>query len=313
MKAGGSNDSKELNRSVKFPREGEGNLIKLEGNKDVVDKMVTAIQSIIAERDSQVIETVDIPTEKHRSLVGRGGETRKALETRFNVTIEIPRQGNGQTGVRITGQPAEVAAAKEHILSLVKEEEGEAVNVPRSLHHAIADNGQFFRKLRNDHQVTVSHAGHKIPPKPAAPSNARGDGGGLPLITDDEAGLRYSWNVIAMPSVDGDIPWVLHGSPENVVKAKASLVDALELSRKNRDIGYLVLSDPRKYRYVVGQGGNKVNSIRKESGCRITVPKDQAKDEAIEIIGSAEGIEMAKELILKAVKESNSPRNGSRS
>jgi rRNA processing protein Krr1/Pno1 len=315
VKAGGSDDPKELSRSVKFPREGEGNLIKFEGNKDVVDKMIDTIQTIVAHRESQVVETVDIPTEKHRSLVGRGGETRKALETKFNVTIEIPRLGNSQTGVRITGQPVEVETAKEHILSLVKEEEGETVYVPKNLHHAITDNGQIFRRLRNDHQVTVDHMGHKIPPKSAVPSNTRANGGALPLITDDQASSdTFSWSVFNLSgsNVDGEIPWILRGSPENVAKAKASLTAALEQARKNTHIGYLVLPDPRAYRYVVGQGGSKVNSIRKASGCKITVPKDQAKGEAIEITGSAEGVEKAKELVLQAVKEGGNARNGNR-
>jgi hypothetical protein len=43
------------------------------------------------------------------------------------------------------------------------------------------------------------------------------------------------------------------------------------------------------------------------------VPRDQAKDEAIEVCGSAEGVEKAKELILQAVKEGmNNGANGSR-
>lgn len=275
------------------------------------------MEAIVAQRESQVVETIDVPTEKHRSLIGRGGETKKELESKFNVSIDIPRQGNGQTGVKITGQPTGVAEAKEHIQNLVKEEEGETVQVPKNLHHAISDNGQFFRRLKKDHQVNVDHAGHKIPPKPAAPSNTRTNSGALPLITDDQEASSdaFSWNVINVldSSMDGEIPWILRGPPENVAKAKSSLAAAIEQAQKNTTTGYLVLPDPRTYRYVIGQGGSKVNSIRKQTGCKINVPRDQAQDEAIEVNGSAEGVEKARELILEAVKEGlSNGANGNR-
>jgi rRNA processing protein Krr1/Pno1 len=315
VKAGGSDDRRELARTVQFPKNGsDGNSIKIEGNKDVVEKVIAAMRQIIAERDSQTTETIEVPTEKHRSLIGRGGETKKDLESKFKVSIDIPRQGSGQTGVKIAGQPADVEKAKTHILDLIKGQEGETIQVPRKIHHTIADNGQFFRKLRNDHQVTVGHAGDKVPPKPSTLSNARANGGALPLITDDadSTSNAHSWNVISVEEsdIDGEIPWVLSGSPESVAKAKNALATAIAQALKNTTTGYLVLPDPRTYRYVIGQGGSKVNSIRKATGCKITVPRDQAKDEAIEISGSAEGVEQAKGMILQAVEEGRSGANG---
>jgi rRNA processing protein Krr1/Pno1 len=313
VNAGGSNDRRDLARTVQFPKaDSERNLIKVEGTQAVVEKILAAFQQIVDERESQVTETLDVPTTQHRSLIGRGGEIKKDLETKFKVSLDIPRQGNGQTGVKIVGQPADVELAKAHIVELVKAQEGETLQVPRKLHHTVADNGLFFRKLRNDLQVTVDHSGHKIPPKPAA-SNARTNEGALPLITDnaDDAADAYSWNVVDISDsgLDGEIPWILRGSSENVAKAKSNLNAAIEQALKNNATGYLVLPDPSTYRYVIGQGGSKVTSIRKATGCKITVPRDQAKDEAIEIIGSVEGVEKAKELVLQAVKEGISNTN----
>lgn len=316
LDAGGSDDRREIARTVQFPKaESEGNLVKIEGNKAVVEKIIEAIQQIIAERDNQVTESIEVPTNKHRSLIGRGGETKKDLEAKFKVSIDIPRQGTGQTGVKITGLPADVENARDHIQDLVKEQDGETVMVPNNIHHIVAENGQFFRRLRNDHQVTVDHSGHKIPQKAVAPSDTRANGGSLPLITDDAEAAAdvHSWNVVDSKSgIEGEIPWVLRGSPENVTKAKAALSTAIEQALKNTTIGYLVLPDPQTYRYVIGQGGSKVNSIRKATGCKITVPRDQAKDEAIEISGPAEGVEKAKDLVLQAVKEGGNATNGSR-
>jgi len=136
------------------------------------------------------------------------------------------------------------------------------------------------------------------------------------LITDDADATDglFSWTVVDTTdsAVDGDIPWILRGPPENVAKAKTSLLAAIEQAAKNSHAGYLVLPDPQTYRYVIGQGGSKVNSIRKATGCKITVPRDQARDEAIEILGSADGVEKAKELVLNAVKEGGNGANGNR-
>ncbi|KAF4971565.1 hypothetical protein FZEAL_9810, partial [Fusarium zealandicum] len=305
VKAGGSDDRRELARTIQFPKqEADGNTIKIEGRSDVVQKIVDRIQEIVGERESQVTEVVDVPIENHRSLIGRGGDTKRQLESKFTVSIDVPRQGDGKTGVKVTGRPENVDKAKEHILSLVQSQQGETIQVPRNLHHSVSNGGQFFRQLRNNHQVTVDHAGQPLPPKPD--SSTRSNEGALPLITDDDdtAADAHSWKIVEIESGDdGDFPWVLRGTPENVEKAKEAIAKALEQAKKTDATGYLVLPDPRTYRHVIGPNGSKVNSIRKQSNCKIQVPRDQAKDEAIEIIGSKEGVELAKDLILDAVRE----------
>ncbi|KAL2146738.1 hypothetical protein VTI28DRAFT_2573 [Corynascus sepedonium] len=307
VKAGGSSDQREMARTIQFPKQdADGDTIKVEGRSEVVDKIVAQIEATVAERESQVAETLDVPIEKHRSIVGRGGETKRSIETQFKVSIEVPRQGSGSTGVKIVGQSADVEKAKAHIEDMVKEQPGETVLVPRALHHVISNNGQIFRKFRSDYGVTVDHAGQTVPPKPAGAMNARANGGSLPLITDDEDAIAdaHSWKLVEQTSTEeGDIPWVLRGSPENVEKAKSAIQSALDQANKQNAIGYLVLPDPRTYRFVIGQGGSKVNSIRKQSGCKITVPRDQTHGDAIEVVGTKEGVEKAKELILAAVKE----------
>ncbi|KAK7967157.1 uncharacterized protein PG986_001434 [Apiospora aurea] len=311
VKAGGPDDRRLQARTIQFPKQdADGNSIKVEGRTDIVDKIVASIEAMVSERASQVSEVVDVPVEKHRTLIGRGGEAKRKIESEFKVSIDIPRQGSGQTGVKIVGKPDDVEKAKEHILSSIKEQEGETVQVPRKYHNAISDNGAFFRKLRNDHKVTVDHAGQPTPPKAKA-SSARATNGPTPLITDDpeQAAEAHSWNIVDTASTEeGEIPWVLRGNPENVERVKKLIATALEQAQKNTATGYLVLPDPSTYRYVIGQGGSKVNAIRKQSGCKITVPRDQARDEAIEINGSREGCEIAKDLILEAVREGAASR-----
>lgn len=81
----------------------------------------------------------------------------------------------------------------------------------------------------------------------------------------------------------------------------------------SHDIDLVNFANLLDSRYVIGQGGQKVNSIRKQSGCKINVPKAGSGEQAIELAGSAEGVEKAKELILEAVKEGGSQNGNSRS
>ncbi|KFA76734.1 hypothetical protein S40288_07818 [Stachybotrys chartarum IBT 40288] len=303
--AGGSDDRRELARTIQFPKQdADGNTIKVEGRTEVVEKIIARIREIVAERENQVTEVVEVPTDQHRSLIGRGGETKRQLESKFTVSIDVPRQGDGKTGVKITGRPENVEKAKEHVEGLVKNQQGETLQVPRSLHHTLSNGGQFFRQLRSNHQVTVDHAGQPLPPR--SNGSTRDDGAALPLITDDAdaAADAHSWKVVKTEAgEDGEIPWVLKGSSENVAKAKDMILKALEQAKKNDATGYLILPDPKTYRHVIGPNGSKVNAIRKQSNCKIQVPRDQARDEAIEIVGSEEGVEIAKDLILAAVRD----------
>lgn len=317
VEAGGPDDSS-ASRIVKFPRaESDEKVIKLEGNGAVVEKIAAAIDAFVKEREDQVTTTLDVPQAQHRLLIGRGGDIRRNLESKFNISIDIPRQGSGRTDVKIKGSSTAVEEAKAHIEELLKGQQGETVQVPQHLHHAISDNGSFFRRLRNDYQVTVDHAGQQPPAKPTAVETREGatNGTSLPLITDeqDAAVDTHSWKIVentpAGEETSATIPWVLSGSTDNVAKAKAALDKALASATQQGATGYLILPDPKTYRFVVGQGGSQINTIRKKTGCRIQVPKGQAKGEAIEIKGTKEGLEQAKDLILEAVRNGQSSRS----
>jgi len=87
-----------------------------------------------------------------------------------------------------------------------------------------------------------------------------------------------------------------------VAAARAKLDRALEEAAKQDTIGFLILPDPRTYRHVIGPGGSEINRIRKQTGTKIQVPRDQSKGEAIEISGTKAGVEEARDVILEIVQ-----------
>lgn len=313
--AGGPDDRQSLFRTVRFPRQDSNdNTIQVEGDQALVDRIVAAIENFVRQKDNLTSQVIEVAPEKHRLLIGRDGETRRRMETQFGVTIDIPRlaqQGAARSGVKLTGPPANVDRARAHIMTLVKDQGSERVEVPRHLHAAISDNGSFFRRLRRDHQVTVDHAGVQPPSKPAEPRFTRGhDPKSLPLITDEhELDKTYTWEVVDASDAEreeGEIPWVLRGPSAGVSKAREALEKAIKqvLAQEQSSTGYLVLPDVRSHRFIIGQGGSQINSIRQRTDCRIMVPRDQANGEAIEIVGSREKVEEAKNIILEIVQDS---------
>ncbi|KAJ4371679.1 hypothetical protein N0V86_008232 [Didymella sp. IMI 355093] len=327
--AGGPDNSRDLARMVRFPKQdtdGDSNTIRVEGPKSVVEKIVAAIKSQVSTLENQTTEILEVSPDKHRLLIGRGGETRRSLESQFSVQLDIPKQttqGAARSQVKITGEPSAVEKAKSHIQELVKGQEGETIDVPRHLHHVISDNGQFFRRLRNQQKITVDHGSAQPPPKPTqteAGKARKGANGALPLITDDatSGADEHSWELVDNNAVaegtdtSSTIPWILRGPSENIPKARQQLEDAIKAASKPSSTGYLILPDPRSYRLVVGSGGSTINQLRKETGTKIQVPRDQAKDEAIEITGTREGCEKAREMILDIISKGGNGGRGRR-
>ena len=314
--AGGPQNDREQMRTIKVPKpDSDDTAIRIEGNKAVVDKIAAEIQKIVSERDNQVTDIVEVSPEKHRQIIGPRGETKRKLEAKLGVNIDIPRedvQGPARSQIKLLGPAEKLPAAKEHIMGLFQTTQDETIQVPRHLHHAIADNGRFFSRLRNDYRVIVDHGGQKPPPKASAkvdtPNGATPTS--LPLITDEEpsADEGHSWELVeglsSASDEPGNIPWILRGSSaDNIAKARAQIEKALNHVNEPPCTGYLRLPDPSTYRLVIGTGGERINGIRRDTGCKITVPRDRNREgDSIEIVGSKEGCEKAKDLILDAVR-----------
>lgn len=312
LEAGGPEQSHQV---VKFPERGsESSTVRIEGAESVVARIAAAIEKFVIAQENQMNDTVDVPTEKHGQLIGQRGEAKRNLEQQFNVSIEIPMKGSDRTEIKISGPQEDVAKAKAYLAALADErKEGETIDIPKQLHHVISANGKLFWRLKHDHDVTVDHGGMKPPPNQQAAIShpPRTNGGPAPLITDEASADAHSWVVLPAEGMQGGdsstIPWILTGpSTEKVAAAKKRVQRALEAASKPSATGYLTLSDPRYYRFVIGPGGRNINSIREQTGCTIQVPNAKAgkegDDEAIEIVGSAERCEKAKDLVLDFVR-----------
>ena len=316
LQAGGRED--ERSRLIRFPpANSQENEIKLEGHQDIVEKLAAAIQAYVDEQEQQVTETINVPQERHGGLIGAGGETRRRLESEYMIILSIPdrtTQGPAREAVKISGLPANVEKAKDALLEMTKSSstaaESETIQMPRHLHHHVySQHGSRLRDMR----VRLDHAGQQRPAKPAPSAGRTTAPSSLPLITDvvsDPPAIdirqHHGWNTLDAEAFDEDtsttIPWVLRAQEAAEIEKAKEMIMAAIAAEQESVTGYLMLPDPSLNTYVIGPHGSTINTIRRETGCRIDVPKkDGAGAEPIEIRGDAKAVEQAKEMILDAV------------
>ncbi|KAF5098147.1 hypothetical protein DV451_003503 [Geotrichum candidum] len=299
-------------RVIQIPQAGSGDKkIKIHGKKKVVAKVIKIIQDIVSEQESRVEINVPVNPQRHGALIGPGGSTKKEIETTFNVSLFVPKQGSKNadgeidTNIRVTGKPENVEKAKAKIEELTAEVFKATVDVPKKYHALISDNGLFIRKLRTNYNVRVDH--NRVPfPKDASvpiPVAAIGETAG-----DANPESLFKWTIakdttLTEGSDSETIPWRLRGSDSDAAKAKEEIEKALAVVKNYTSIGYLWLADPSKYRLVVGPKGKTINSIRNKSQCIINVPKSDASETENVIVmrGNEEQLEKAKVLVLEAI------------
>jgi hypothetical protein len=86
--AGGPDDKSQTTRIIKFPaQDSNETAVRVEGDKAVVEKIVAAIKAFVEQKENTTTDTLEVAPEKHRRLIGRDGETRKGIESQFNVSF----------------------------------------------------------------------------------------------------------------------------------------------------------------------------------------------------------------------------------
>ncbi|VVT46431.1 uncharacterized protein SAPINGB_P001210 [Magnusiomyces paraingens] len=302
-------------RLIQVPQAGSGSSkIKVHGKKKVVNKIISIINSIVEERENQVELLVPISVERHGAIIGPGGQSKKEIETEFNVSINVPYQGSKNAkgdldrNIRVVGTKENVEKAKAKILEIAADDA--KVDVPIEYNNLVFDSGMLIKKLRSDFDVRVD-LGRTTFSKDTI-SKIPEDAIGEALITDDDLSAKFKWTTVseeAATPVTGKaagsvITWRFKGNAENTKKAKAVVEKALERVKKYDTTGYLWLADSSKYRLVIGPSGSTINNIREESECSVAIPKNGAKknENVIVIRGEKSNTEKALGLILDIVK-----------
>lgn len=154
------------NNDESKPAEGEPvaveSAITITGPQEKCDAAYAALMALVP-----ITDTVQVPIEFHRNIIGRKGETVRNMMNVFGVNILVPPSSEDNDLITVSGPPANVEKAKEGLLEKVasfnlEKEDREARNqkvtlsVPPKFHpKIIGRQGAIINQIRKVHNVQI--------------------------------------------------------------------------------------------------------------------------------------------------------------
>lgn len=156
--------------------------------------------------------------------------------------------------------------------------------MPLKYHHAIAQQGAFYRNLRSigvrvEQSVQPTQSAVPTGPSSKIVPSARID------EVEDESIVNVEWVVEAnyQNAEEGESVWTLKArDQEGLDKAQTLVADAIKHAEQMSHVGYLTMPDRAPFPRIVGSKGANVSRLRQETGADITVSRE---DTTITIIG----------------------------
>ncbi|XP_055352138.1 vigilin-like [Paramacrobiotus metropolitanus] len=198
---------------------------------------------------TQASDSLDIPKEYHRFILGAKGKTKEDLEVSTATKITVPRMDDANNFVKITGPKEGIVIAREKIMQIYEEQSkraAERLNIPRIFHPFICGpNNAYLDRLRQKSGVSIN-----VPP---------------PSAMKDEISIS--------------------GEREPVAFVKNELLRMTsELSNTTKEITVEV---PRaQHRYVQGPRGNHLHEILEKTGVWVELPFQDTDSDSVHLRGN---------------------------
>jgi len=223
-----------------------------------------------------VSETIQIPFEYHRYIIGKNGGEVRALMNEFAVNIAIPPSKDESEDVVVTGPQQRVTEALQGLRRKVEDIEADiedkklrsfqlTIEVPVKYHSKIIGRkGLVVRKLRTDYDVQIQ--------VPSQDSEGKSEN---PVV-------------------------ILTGYEENCLNAKAAILDMV--TQLDQLVSIEVPIDHRVHNRIIGQKGKSVRKIMDEFKVDIRFPRDP-NDDIVTITGPEDAVEDCEEHLLMLEEE----------
>lgn len=147
------------------------------------------------------------------------------------------------------------------------------VTIPLKYHHAISQQGQFFRNLRNFGVQVDQTAQAQKPVVPTRPAPSSGETAARIDEESDASTAEIEWEVAPnyQDAEEGDSVWTLKARDQAGLERAEKLVnDAIEHAKGMAFVGFLTLPDRSAFPRIVGSKGANVIRLRNETGADIT-------------------------------------------
>ncbi|CAN9512893.1 unnamed protein product [Ophioblennius macclurei] len=269
------------------------------------------------------VQEMLIPASKVGLVIGRGGDTIKQLQERAGVKMMMIQEGPMPTGadkpLRISGDPYKVQAARELVLEVIRERDGD------------------FRSGRSDFSARVGGANLDVPVPRFAVGIVIGRNGEMIKKIQNDAGVRIQFK--ADDGISPERVAMVMGHPDRCQHA-VHLINELIQTAQERDgvsvpmrgtrlrgradwtmgspgplqeVTYTIPAD--KCGLVIGKGGETIKNINQQSGAHVELqrnppPSTDPNTRIFTIRGSAQQMEVARQLIDDKIGGSGIISNG---
>lgn len=221
-------------------------------------------------------EELIIPTKEHSLIIGKAGETLKKLSEGTGATIDMPKRESASAKIQITGTPAQVAAAKNAITSLVERGFSSITHPgilsdditidPKNIGLILGASGSTLRKI-----IEVTGAKINLPEKGSSSKKV-----------------------------------LLVGEKEAVRAAKAALrsliADGFSSITHPTWIKVEVDFPADKFGILIGEKGQTIKSIQGDTKARINLPEKGTKATTVSVCGEAAAVAKAQKQIEKLLE-----------
>ncbi|RLU24577.1 hypothetical protein DMN91_002666 [Ooceraea biroi] len=279
---------------ISFPRAGvDSDRVILKGSHECIEAAKQRMREIVQELESMITVECIIPQKHHRTVMGAKGRKVQNITSEYDVQIKFPdrdvydeqkapEEVNGENAeagktvpacdiIRITGQPDNVAAAKQALLDLVPITI--QVDVPFDFHRSIiGQKGKDVRELMNTYDVHI-------------------------MLSPAEEKLDYI-------KISGT-PSCVQSAKEAILEK----CEALKAEREDRALKSFELKlevDPEYHPKIIGRKGAVISKIRNDHDVQINFPrKGDPEEHIITITGYEKNAYSARDEIMKIVNQLN--------
>jgi len=231
------------------------------------DAVLKARRDLFAQFQTQQNQTMSVPKEHHRYILGRGGSKLQELEQRTSTKISMPKVTDATDLISIIGPKDGIEKAM-HEISLISDQQSkqayEVLPILKIYHPFInGPNGDYVKKLMADYpNVKIN-----VPPL---------------SVNKDEIAVA--------------------GEKDSVLKV-ADIINkiAKEMDQKASTVSVEVKKSQHKY--VIGPRGNTINEILADTGVFVEMPSSESTSETITLRGPQEKLGKA---LAKVFEKANS-------
>jgi len=293
---------KEHNIQIQFPRraspqkdeqdaaaatttedEGQKDIVRLTGRADDIDKAIVALEKMIP-----VESTVEIPSEAHGSLVGKGGSNLQALMKQYpDVQVTFPPVNSAENTVQLKGQREQVEGVRKDLLESYEkfqtDRQARSFEVrftikPEYRYLVLGYRGKTINQLRKTYDVRIDVSNNQAASSAVVPTPSSVDEGETTNEQQDDQQAAPEEN-LSLPSETStgnplsDVEIVITGYEEKAVACRDKILQSItDLESK---ITMEIEIDPRIHARIIGSGGLKLQQIMKDYNVDIKFQPDK--------------------------------------